>query len=245
MSASAIMGRSADAYPSAGPPATRKRLLLVEDDPTLGVTLKERLGSEGYEVQWASSATAARQAFRERADWDLVLFDVGLPDGSGFELAAEWKKRVPFLFVTALSDAEHRLRGFDLGAEEYIPKPFHLRELLLRVRHVLESHARAYTRPPLAAGGSLIDFAALTVRTSDGEVHHPAARDFLLLTLLVDRSPRVVSRDEILDSVWGKDHEGNARTVDNAIVRLRGLFDESPIRSVRGVGYQWVPGGEA
>jgi len=222
-----------------------KRLLLVEDDPTLGVTLKERLVSEGYLVQWAATAAAARSAFQERGDWDLVLFDVGLPDGSGFELAAEWKEKVPFLFVTALSDAEHRLHGFDLGAEEYIPKPFHLRELLLRVRHVLENHANvgARVRAPLTIGGAVIDFTGLTVRTASGETHHPAAKDFQLLTLLIDRAPRVLTRDEILDAVWGKDHLGNARTVDNAIVRLRGLFPESPIRSVRGVGYQWLPEG--
>lgn len=221
-----------------------KRLLLVEDDPTLGVTLKERLANEGYQVQWANTAASARAAFRERSDWDLVLFDVGLPDGSGFELAAEWKNRVPFLFVTALSDAEHRLHGFDLGAEEYIPKPFHLRELLMRVRHVLENHSQLGVRAPLAVGGSTIDFSAQSVRTSDGETHHPAAKDFQLLALLVERAPRVLTRDEILDAVWGKDHLGNSRTVDNAIVRLRGFFDESPIRSVRGVGYQWLPGGE-
>ncbi len=217
-----------------------KRLLLVEDDPTLGVTLKERLASEGYQVQWANTAKAARSAFAERSDWDLVLFDVGLPDGSGFELAAEWKSRIPFLFVTALSDAEHRLRGFDLGAEEYIPKPFHLRELLLRVRHVLENHSRP--QKALEIEGSLVDFSAMTVRTSDGELHRPAAKDFQLLTLLVERAPRVLTRDEILDAVWGRDHLGNTRTVDNAIVRLRGLFDRSPIRSVRGVGYQWTTG---
>jgi DNA-binding response OmpR family regulator len=217
-----------------------KRLLLVEDDPTLGVTLKERLANEGYQVQWASTAAAARSAFRERNDWDLVLFDVGLPDGSGFELAAEWKAKVPVLFVTALSDAEHRLHGFDLGAEEYIPKPFHLRELLLRVKHVLENHARV--KPAMAVGGSVIDFAAMSVRLASGEVQQPAPKDFQLLTFLIDRAPRVLTRDEILDGVWGKDHVGNARTVDNAIVRLRGLFQESPIRSVRGVGYQWQSG---
>ncbi len=204
------------------------------------MTLKERLASEGYQVQWANTAKAARSAFAERSDWDLVLFDVGLPDGSGFELAAEWKSRIPFLFVTALSDAEHRLRGFDLGAEEYIPKPFHLRELLLRVRHVLENHSRP--QKALEIEGSLVDFSAMTVRTSDGELHRPAAKDFQLLTLLVERAPRVLTRDEILDAVWGRDHLGNTRTVDNAIVRLRGLFDRSPIRSVRGVGYQWTTG---
>jgi two-component system phosphate regulon response regulator PhoB len=217
-----------------------KRLLLVEDDPTLGVTLKERLVNEGYQVQWASTAAAARTAFRERTDWDLVLFDVGLPDGSGFELAAEFKTRIPFLFVTALSDAEHRLHGFDLGAEEYIPKPFHLRELLLRVKHVLENHARVH--PPLTVAGSVIDFAAMSVKSGNAEAQHPAAKDFQLLQHLIEKSPRVLTRDEILDAVWGKDHLGNARTVDNAIVRLRGLFSESTIRSVRGVGYQWLPG---
>jgi two-component system phosphate regulon response regulator PhoB len=221
-----------------------KRLLLVEDDPTLGVTLKERLVNEGYQVQWASTAAAARAAFRDRTDWDLVLFDVGLPDGSGFELAAELlpakRARIPFLFVTALSDAEHRLHGFDLGAEEYIPKPFHLRELLLRVKHVLENHARMH--PPLSVGGSVIDFAAMSVKSGNADAQHPAAKDFQLLKHLIEKSPRVLTRDEILDAIWGKDHLGNARTVDNAIVRLRGLFSESTIRSVRGVGYQWLPG---
>ncbi len=211
----------------------------MEDDPTLGVTLKERLSSEGYQVQWASTAAAARSAFQERSDWDLVLFDVGLPDGSGFELAAEWKTRIPFLFVTALSDAEHRLEGFELGAEEFIPKPFHLKELLIRVKHVLENHSVKRT---LSLEGTEIDFAAMTVRDFKGETVHPAAKDFQLLSFLIERAPRVLSRDEILDAVWGKDHLGNARTVDNAIVRLRGLFKNSPIRSVRGVGYQWTPG---
>ena len=216
-----------------------KHLLLVEDDPTLGVTLKERLASEGYDVLWAASAAAARTAFEARATWDLILFDVGLPDGSGFELAAEWKGKAPFLFVTALSDAEHRLNGFELGAEEYIPKPFHLKELLLRVRHVLENHAVKRT---LSVNGAEIDFTAMTVTDARGELQRPAAKDFQLLALLVERAPRVLTRDEILDAVWGKDHLGNTRTVDNAIVRLRGLFSASPIRSVRGVGYQWTIG---
>jgi two-component system phosphate regulon response regulator PhoB len=216
-----------------------KKLLLVEDDPTLGVTLKERLANEGYQVQWAATAAAARTAFSERTDWDLVLFDVGLPDGSGFELAAEWKTKIPFLFVTALSDAEHRLQGFELGAEEYIPKPFHLKELLLRVKHVLENHS---VKRNVEVDGTEIDFTAMTVRDHRGETQRPPAKDFQLLSLLIERAPRVLTRDEILDAVWGKDHLGNTRTVDNAIVRLRGLFKNSPIRSVRGVGYQWIPG---
>jgi DNA-binding response OmpR family regulator len=212
-----------------------KRLLLVEDDPTLGLTLKERLLSEGYETQWAATAEAARK-FLSEGGWDLVVFDVGLPDGSGFELAAEFKGSAPFLFVTALSDAEHRLQGFELGAEEYIPKPFHLKELLLRVSHVLESHALHRT---LKAGALEIDTEAFTL-TQSGEPVAASPKDVQLLALLVKKSPKVVTRDEILNAVWGEDHLGNQRTVDNSIVRLRSLFSGNPIRSVRGVGYQWT-----
>jgi DNA-binding response OmpR family regulator len=212
-----------------------KRLLLVEDDPTLGLTLKERLLSENYEVQWAATAEAARKSLHE-GGWDLVIFDVGLPDGSGFELAEEFKGSAPFLFVTALSDAEHRLQGFELGAEEYIPKPFHLKELLLRVRHVLESHGLHRT---LKAGALEIDTEALTL-SQNGEAVAASPKDVQLLALLVKKSPKVVTRDEILTAIWGEDHLGNQRTVDNSIVRLRSLFSGNPIRSVRGVGYQWT-----
>lgn len=219
-----------------------KRLLLVEDDPTLGVTLKERLANEGYEVRWASTAADARAAFGDSLPWDIVVFDVGLPDGSGFELAGEFKNKAPFLFVTALSDAEHRLRGFELGAEEYIPKPFHLKELLIRVRHVLENHAR---RRVVQAGSFEVDLDSLSVKDAKGNTEHPPAKDFQVLALLIEKAPKVLSRDEILDAVWSADHLGNQRTVDNAIVRLRGLFPGiNPIRSVRGVGYQWTGGDE-
>ncbi|RYZ97736.1 MAG: response regulator transcription factor [Proteobacteria bacterium] len=223
--------------------ATSKRLLLVEDDPTLGVTLKERLINEGYFVRWASTAQEARAAFQDKDPWDIVVFDVGLPDGSGFELAAEWKNKAPFLFVTALSDAEHRLRGFELGAEEYIPKPFHLKELLIRVRHVLENHARRRT---VHAAGFEVDLDSLTVKNPQGEIERPAAKDFQVLALLIEKAPKVLTRDDILDAVWSADHLGNQRTVDNAVVRLRGLFPGiNPIRSVRGVGYQWLGGEES
>jgi DNA-binding response OmpR family regulator len=215
-----------------------KHLLLVEDDPTLGLTLKERLENEKYSVKWAATAEEARTQLSQD-QWDLVIFDVGLPDGSGFELAQNYRGKSPFLFVTALSDAEHRLNGFELGAEEYIPKPFHLKELLLRVKHVLENHAK---KKVIHGGEVEIDLEALVIRTTDGKVHRPAFKDFQLLTLLVEKAPKVVSRDEILDTVWSADHLGNQRTVDNAIVRLRAYFPHNnPIRSIRGVGYQWIP----
>lgn len=120
----------------------KAKLLLVEDDRSLGETLQERLQKEGYEVFWTVSAIFAKKLVKDEKP-HLILLDVRLPDGDGFTLAEELKETKdcpPFLFLTAQAGAPERLRGFELGAEEFIPKPFHLKELLLRVKHVLESH---------------------------------------------------------------------------------------------------------
>jgi len=164
-----------------------------------------------------------------------------LPDGSGFELARYIKEStaVPIMFMTALSTAEHRLEGFEIGAEEFVPKPFHLRELLLRVKHVLERHP---VRHRVSCNGRVIELENRAIVQPDGRREHPAARDFDLLQLLVTSSPGVISRNQILDVLWGEDKFLNQRTIDNMIVRLRqslGDTNSSFIRSVRGVGYQW------
>jgi DNA-binding response OmpR family regulator len=220
-----------------------RKLLLVEDDFSLGETLKERLQKEGYQVKWSVSLSQARVHVKADA-FDLIILDVNLPDGSGFTFAREVRaaKPTPFIFVTAMNSAEHRLEGYEIGAEEFIPKPFHLKELLLRVRHVLDTH------PPsdgtqVRLGEILIDFDARAVISEKGEKEFLATRDFQLLRLLIESAPRVVSRDEILDQVWGEDRFPSQRTVDNSIVRLRQVLGDSGakvIRSVRGVGYQWV-----
>ncbi|HVK62009.1 MAG TPA: response regulator transcription factor [Bdellovibrionales bacterium] len=221
------------------------RLLLVEDDSTLGETLRERLEKEGYTVRWVETQAAAELVF-EKETFDLILFDVGLPDGSGFDLARKLraKKPTPFVFITAMNSAEHRLEGYEAGAEEFIPKPFHLKELLMRVRHVLGTHAAL---SELKLEDRTIDFNSQAIVMKSGEKEFVPARDFELLKLLVQSSPRVVSRDEILDRVWGEDRFPNQRTIDNAIVRLRHALGESGskcIRSVRGVGYQWEAEGD-
>lgn len=227
-----------------------KSLLLVEDDRTLAETLSERLAKEGYDVTWADRIEQARSE-SSRKRFDLLILDVGLPDGSGFSFARELRakpngemnRETPFVFLTAMTSAEYRLEGYELGAEEYIPKPFHLKELLLRVKHVLENHS---TPDILDLGDRIVHWDALEVRTGRGvgetiqERLQP--RDALLLRLLVSRSPAVVSRDEILDKIWGEENFPSSRTVDNAIVRLRQVLGDvhaARIRSVRGVGYQW------
>lgn len=217
-----------------------KRLLLVEDDRSLGATLCERLQRENYEVSWAETKQRALKKLGEGL-WDLVILDIGLPDGSGFELARQIKESssLPIMFMTALSTAEHRLEGFEIGAEEFIPKPFHLQELLLRVKHVLENHA---VHRQISCNGRVIELENRVIVQPDGQREHPAARDFELLQLLITSSPRVVSRNQILDALWGEDKFLNQRTVDNMVVRLRQMLgdtESTSIRSVRGIGYQW------
>ena len=217
-----------------------KKLLLVEDDITLGTTLQERLEREGYAVEWAKNLAEANRLFAA-APMDLVILDVGLPDGSGFDFAQKVRKEsfTPFLFVTAQAGAPERLRGFELGAEEFIPKPFHLKEILIRVRHVLENHAMQRRIP---CGDRVIDFERMAILI-DGRAETLPVKDFRLLHYLISTSPRAVSRDEILNAVWGEETFPSNRTIDNIIVRLRQLLADDGtqyIQSVRGIGYQWI-----
>jgi DNA-binding response OmpR family regulator len=219
------------------------RVLLVEDDVSLGRTLAERLIRESLEVEWAQSVAAA-EAHLASGAWDLAILDVKLPDGSGFGLARQIKKTstVPVMFMTAQNSAEARLEGFEIGADEYLPKPFHLKEFLIRVRHVL---ARQRPRQTVAHGGVTIDLDAMTVESADGQRTQLQVRDSRVLKILIDAAPRAVDRSVILDRVWGEERFPTPRTVDNAIVRLRQALKDDDgrlIRSVRGVGYQWAGG---
>jgi DNA-binding response OmpR family regulator len=218
------------------------RVLLVEDDLSLGRTLESRLLKDAVDVTWVQTVSAAEAAIAA-GRWDLAVVDVKLPDGSGFGLARRIKRSslTPVMFMTALNSAENRLEGFEIGADEYLPKPFHLKEFVLRVRHVLATQRVAEV---IQVQGRTIDLGALTITTSDGEKSFLQVRDGRVLKLLIAATPNVVDRSEILDRVWGRDQFPTPRAVDNAIVRLRqALGDDGGrfIRSVRGVGYQWAP----
>jgi len=216
-------------------------LLLVEDDESLGQTLRERLELEGHRTILVESLNEARKQL-EVIPFDLVILDVGLPDGSGFQFSQEVKEMIdiPFMFVTAQANAEDRLRGFELGAVEFIPKPFHLKEFFLRVKHVLEAHTK---KKILKIRNTLIDFEARTITIADGEAYYLSNREFEILRIIIESRPNVCSRDKILDQVWGEDKSPSNRTIDNMIVSLRHKLGESvgeSIRTVRGVGYQWI-----
>lgn len=222
-----------------------RRLLLVEDQVNLGSTLAERLAGVGYKVVWARNL---RQAEVEIASgpFDLALVDVGLPDGSGFTLGASVRSRHPgigVIFLTALGDPIHRVRGLELGAEDYVVKPFHFHELVLRIENAMRRR-RHWEQVPgqLTVGRASVDFLSLTAEAG-GKSTTLGAREAALLRFLIARRGTVVSRHEILDAVWSRDEYPTPRTVDNFIVRLRRLIEDDPerpavLRTVRGAGYQ-------
>jgi DNA-binding response OmpR family regulator len=217
-------------------------MLLVEDDQSLGSTLRSRLAKEQFNVLWAQSCASAAEYFSSE-QIDIAIFDVNLPDGDGFTLArnlrSTHKKEIPFIFLTAMNSAEYRLEGYEIGAEEFIPKPFHYKELLLRVQRVAEKYSIGAA---IDSGGLVFHPDSYRVELSSGKTVTLQRRDFEILQLLVTNSPRAITREEIMQSAWQDNASANARSVDNSIVRLRSLLGGSGkevIRSVRGVGYQW------
>jgi two-component system alkaline phosphatase synthesis response regulator PhoP len=224
------------------------KILLLEDEINVGSTLSDRMRIEGYDLQWCQSRAAAMNAL-EGARFDLVLLDVQLPDGSGFDVARTIRTQTPgtaIVFLTAAGTPEDRIHGLELGAEDYVVKPFHTKELLLRVRNVLKRMAFVS-----AAGETESDFVSIGkarvqfreyVLESEAEKHRLSHKECTLLKLLHDKQGQVVSRDEILDLVWSEDEYPTPRTIDNFVMRLRKMVEPDPenptvIRSVRGVGY--------
>lgn len=216
-----------------------KRILLVEDDTALGTTLKERLAKEGYQVSWAQTLAAARE-FAAKEKFDLAILDLGLPDGDGFSIGRDREilGNAPIVFLTAMNSAEWRLEAFELGAADYIPKPFHLKELLLRVEKILpkEGPAQRYQFK-----GFAVDVPTMSIVFDDGAREFLAQREFQFLKVLIEAAPEALQRDEALRNIWGQD--SNQRTIDNTVLKLRNILQrtgEECIRSVRGIGYQWM-----
>lgn len=218
-------------------------ILLLEDDQSLGATLFERLDHMDYDVKLVRSIRAAQLALETQV-FDLLVLDVGLPDGSGFDFAQTLQGRsaAPFIFLTAQSSALERLKGYELGAAEFIPKPFAFKELLLRIQHVLND--QQHTLQTIQCDDRTINLETMSVTDGDGKITYLTNRDFKLLSILIRQAPRPVSRDEILDELCGQDQFPSNRTIDNSVVRLRQILGEVGgqfIRSIRSVGYQWIP----
>jgi DNA-binding response OmpR family regulator len=226
------------------------RVLIVEDEQHLADGLRFNLEAEGYSVSVAEDGEAGLEAAR-RNGFDLVVLDVMLPGISGFDVAAELRaggKFMPILMLTARNRPEDVLKGFEAGADDYLPKPFELPILIARIGGLLRRHQ--WNRQPQQGdtfrfAGKTIDFGNLELRAGDRTVPL-TMMEANLLRYLVQHQGRPVARATMLEEVWGVREDTDTRAIDNFIVRLRKYIEEEPAKpkhllTVRGVGYKFVP----
>jgi two-component system, OmpR family, response regulator RegX3 len=226
------------------------RILVVEDEPALVDALEYGLSAEGFEVVSAADGAASLQVF-ERERPDLILLDVMLPGLSGIEVCKRIRasSAVPIIMLTARDTEIDKVVGLELGADDYVTKPFSMRELTARVRAVLRRRGE-WDLPdvgaPLEAGPVRVDPERHEVSVRGTPVDLPP-KEFALLELLVRNAGRVLTRDVLIDRIWGADYVGDTKTLDVHIKRLRSRIEEQPhkptlILTVRGVGYKLADG---
>jgi two-component system alkaline phosphatase synthesis response regulator PhoP len=226
-----------------------KRILLVEDEERLLEVVKLNLELEGYAVTTAINGKQALERFHQER-FDLILLDVMLPQMDGFSVCRSIRlenRKVPILFLTAKNSAQDRVMGLKIGGDDYLVKPFDLEELLLRVQRLLE---RSNTEAKVGSAeyefdGMAIYFDRHQVRDFNGEVLDIGKKESMLLRLLVERDGETVSREEMLDLIWGIDVYPSTRTIDNFILNFRKYFEpdsKNPkyFHSIRGVGYRFI-----
>ncbi|MDQ3956214.1 MAG: response regulator transcription factor [Actinomycetota bacterium] len=224
------------------------KVLLIEDEESLGAAVEYQLTREGYEVARVTDGAAGLDTFTTGGA-DLVLLDLMLPGMPGEDVCREIRRtsNVPIIMLTARDTAVDKVIGLELGADDYVTKPFHTRELLARIKAVLRrSTTDNSTRDGvLEAGGIRLDPQRFEV-TVDGEVVHMPRKEFELLELLMENAGRVLPRETLIDRVWGSDYFGDTRTLDVHIKRLRSKCEADPhapahVITVRGLGYKFVP----
>lgn len=222
------------------------KLLLVEDEKNLGATLSEYLRGRSWDVELATTAREADRLFHAIHP-AIVLLDIGLPDGNGLELARQWRqsrKDFVFLFLSAQNDPETRVTGLELGASDYITKPFALKELILRLDRILATRRQQELVPEEIHHGPLkIWFRRYEVQDALGNIINLSQKECAILALLYEKRGEAVERDEILERVWGSDKFPSQRTIDNYIVKLRKWCESDPqqhitIQSIRAIGYK-------
>jgi DNA-binding response OmpR family regulator len=229
----------------------KPRILLVEDELNLARPLQFNLEQEGYDVQTTPSGKKALQMHADQP-FNLIVLDLMIEEMDGFEVARQLRQsdqRLPIIMLTARSAIEDRIHGLEMGADDYMIKPFHLRELLLRVERMLERATWYAVDTPslntLAIGEYSVDLEKLNAAGPRGPLQLTALEASLLETL-TSYPNHVFTRGELLEKVWGYHSEVETRTVDNFIVRLRKYFEEEPDQprhfvSLRGKGYMYVP----
>jgi DNA-binding response OmpR family regulator len=225
------------------------RILLVEDEETMAVGLEFNLSDEGYHVTWVQDGRAALEKY-EQEQFDLIILDIMLPYYDGFEIAEKIREdspQMPILMLTARTSAIDRVKGLKIGADDYLTKPFHLEELLLRIKGMLK-RKQWYTdsvseSPVITFGSNEINFENLTCKTPE-RTFSLTPLEAAFMKYLVDNKNKIVTREELLQNVWHTNPNVETRTVDNFIARLRKYFEDDPsnpkyIVSVRGKGYKF------
>jgi DNA-binding response OmpR family regulator len=228
-----------------------KRILIIEDDRAILRGLKDNLEYDKYEVLTATDGEQGYCLIQEKKP-DLIILDLMLPKMSGYELCRKVREEgltTPILMLTARGEEVDRVLGLDLGADDYVTKPFSVPELLARVRAILRRVQQSKKGPlpnELRFGKVVIDFKRFEARRAD-KVLNMSRKEFGILRLLAARGGEVVTRDELLDEVWGYEQYPTTRTVDNHIALLRSKLEEDPSKprhllTVHGVGYKLVLG---
>ena len=231
----------------------KKRILLVEDEPNLAFNMNFNLQAEGYDVVPAVDGQIALEKFAKDGPFDLVILDVMLPEVNGFEVAKGIRARddqTQILMLTALGKEEDRLRGFEAGADDYVTKPFHLQEFLLRVKRMIK-RSQYFHVPAEAGSAEVLRYGPFALNTELLQLVTPTGQYALtaleadVLREFMQNPKRVLSRQHLLDTVWGMKGYIETRTVDNFIVRLRRYLEVDPSKpihlvSVRGRGYRLI-----
>jgi len=224
------------------------RILIIEDEPSMLAGLKDNLELEGYDVDTAQNGMVGLQLLLENS-YHLVLLDVMLPELSGFDVlkrAREHGLKTPVIMLTAKGEEVDRVVGLELGADDYVTKPFSLRELLARVKAVLRRMEGAgEPEARMTLGALSVDFASYNA-TRSGESVEMTPKEFEVLRFLWEHRNRTVSRDQLLTNVWGYDEPVSTRTEDTFILRLRPKVEEDPahprhIVTIHGTGYKLIP----
>ena len=223
------------------------RLLIIEDELAMRSALTEALSSEGYHVRAADNGEAGLELACTES-FDLILLDVMMPKLDGYEVCRTLRKRgkqSPILMLTAKGQVDDRVQGLDCGADDYLVKPFSLRELLARVRALLRRFERTDAIPDeFTIGPAVINFNNRTL-TRDGSPTELSTKELGILRLLISRKGETVTRETFLDVVWGYHAYPSTRTVDNFIATLRGKIELDPtnpahLLTVRGEGYRFI-----
>ena len=212
-------------------------VMIVEDEPNIGALVRTYLERDGFDCLWVRSGEDALTELR-RHPVRLVVLDVGLPGVNGFEVCRRIAGQVPVIMLTARDEEPDRVAGLELGADDYVSKPFSPRELTARVKAVLRRVDQAAPDDVLAVGAVSLSRSAREVRV-DGREVELTQREFDLLEYLLRHAGQVVTRDQLLESVWGFVFPGQTRTVEVHVAQLRKKLDQPGlIRTVRGLGYK-------